>query len=77
MVNFLPPMSVAIRGAQIMAGAVKRGEVHHLKAAMLLADLRGFSRLTDELPEEQIVELLNAFFDYGGARCRRQAGATS
>jgi hypothetical protein len=31
-------------GAQIMAGAVKRGEVHHLKAAMLLADLRGFSR---------------------------------
>src|SRR6516162_9780758 len=50
-------------GAQIMAGAVKRGEVHHLKAAMLLADLRGFSRLTDELPEQQIVELLNAFFD--------------
>ena len=49
--------------AQIMAGAVKRGEVHHLKAAMLLADLRGFSRLTDELPEEQIVKLLNAFFD--------------
>ena len=30
---------------------------------MLLADLRGFSRLTDELPEEQIVKLLNAFFD--------------
>ena len=27
------------------------------------ADLRGFSRLTDELPEERIVELLNAFFD--------------
>jgi adenylate cyclase len=50
-------------GAQIMAGDVKRGEVHHLKAAMLLADLRGFSRLTDELPEEQIVEVLNAFFD--------------
>jgi adenylate cyclase len=50
-------------GAQIMAGDVKRGEVHHLKAAMLFADLRGFSRLTDELPEEQIVELLNAFFD--------------
>jgi adenylate cyclase len=30
-----------------------------LKAAMLLADVRGFSRLTDELPEERIVELLN------------------
>src|SRR5262249_31856733 len=34
-----------------------------IKAAMLLADLRGFSQLTDELPEERIIELLNAFFD--------------
>jgi len=50
-------------GARIMAGAVQRGDVRHLKAAMLLADLRGFGRLTDELPEERIVELLNAFFD--------------
>ena len=50
-------------GARIMAGAIQRGDVRHLKAAMLIADLRGFSRLTDELPEEKIVELLNAFFD--------------
>src|SRR5262249_9599732 len=49
--------------AQILAGAVERGNVHHIKAAKLLADLRGFSRLTDELPEERIIELLNAFFD--------------
>jgi adenylate cyclase len=49
--------------AQIMAGAVQRGNVHHIKAAMLLADLRGFSRLTDELPEQRIIELLNTFFD--------------
>ena len=27
-------------GARIMAGAVQRGDVRHLKAAMLLADLR-------------------------------------
>ena len=39
--------------ARIMAGAVQRGNVHHIKAAMLLADLRGFSRLTDELPEQR------------------------
>src|SRR5262249_39053731 len=30
---------------------------------MLLADLRGFSPLTDELPAKDVVELLNAFFD--------------
>src|SRR5216684_6042609 len=49
--------------ARIMAGAVQRGDVRRLKAALLLADMRGFSRLTDLLPEERIVELLNAFFD--------------
>jgi adenylate cyclase len=61
-------------GAQIMAGAVKRGEVHHLKAAMLLAGLRGFSRLTDELPEQQIVELLQCLLRPGGARCCSRRG---
>jgi adenylate cyclase len=50
-------------GARIMAGAVQRGDVRHLSAAMLLADLRDFSRLTDELPEERVVEILNQFFD--------------
>src|SRR5258708_18965736 len=50
-------------GERIMAGAVQRGDVHRLKAAMLLADMRGFSRLTDELPEERVVELLNGFFN--------------
>jgi adenylate cyclase len=50
-------------GARIVAGAVQRGDVRHIKAAMLLADLRGFSALTDELPEEEIIELLNGFFD--------------
>jgi adenylate cyclase len=50
-------------GARIMAGAVQRGDVRHLKAALLFADMRGFSRLTDQFPEERIVELLNAFFD--------------
>jgi adenylate cyclase len=54
-------------GARIMAGAVQRGDVHRLKAALLLADMRGFSRLTDELPEERVVELLNAFFEIGRA----------
>src|SRR6478672_1476606 len=60
--SFLPPMLGAIRGRRSWRAPFSE-DVRHLKAAMLLADLRGFSRLTDELPEERIVELLNAFFD--------------
>jgi adenylate cyclase len=50
-------------GERIVAGDVQRGDVHQLKAAMLLADMRGFSVLTDNFPETRVVELLNAFFD--------------
>jgi adenylate cyclase len=50
-------------GRRIIAGDIQRGDVHQLKAAMLLADLRGFSKLTDEFSETRVVELLNAFFD--------------
>jgi adenylate cyclase len=50
-------------GARIIAGNIDRGDVNALKAAMLLADLRDFSPLTDELPVKDVVELLNAFFD--------------
>src|SRR5205823_11388129 len=53
-------------GARIMAGAVQRGDVRHLKAAMLLAHVRGFSRPTGELPEEGSVEPPNAFLGLVG-----------
>src|SRR5262245_66017956 len=49
--------------ARIMAGAVLRGGVRHLKAAMLLDDLRGFSRLPEELPEERQCGVLTGLLD--------------
>lgn len=50
-------------GRRILEGSIQRGDVHRLDAAIMLTDLRGFGRLSDEMTEEQIVGLLNGYFD--------------
>lgn len=49
--------------SRILAGAIRRGDVRHIRAAIMLTDLRGFTALADAEPEERVVELLNAYFD--------------
>jgi len=48
---------------QIMAGTVRRGQVSRLRSAILVADMRGYTGRTYGLEPEEVVELLNAFFD--------------
>jgi len=50
-------------GSRILAGQVRRGEVSALSAAILFADLRGFTRLSNELDDNQLVQVLNRYFD--------------
>lgn len=49
--------------AQIMEGVVHRGEVTRIDAAMMMADLRGFTALSTRLPVEETAELLNRYYD--------------
>jgi len=50
-------------GARILAGQIRRGHADNLRAAIWLSDLRGFTALSDRLPPETMVKLLNAYFD--------------
>ncbi|MCI5045023.1 MAG: adenylate/guanylate cyclase domain-containing protein [Aquisalinus sp.] len=47
----------------IIDGRIKRGDVSEIKAAMLLFDIRGFTKLSDTLPSEELVSVLNRYFD--------------
>jgi adenylate cyclase len=47
----------------ILEGTVQRGDVRRLRAAIMLTDLRGFGHLSDTLPAERVVKLLNEHFD--------------
>lgn len=49
--------------AQIMGGTIHRGEVTTVRAAILVADLRGFTRLSTQLPPEATADVINRYYD--------------
>jgi len=48
---------------QIIGGTVARGDVKTMRAALLYADLRGFTALSTRLPPEATADLLNHYYD--------------
>lgn len=48
---------------RILAGKIRQGEIETMEAALLLCDLRGFTELSNKLPEGKVLDLLNAYFD--------------
>jgi adenylate cyclase len=50
-------------GEQIFLGRIERGNVETVYAAIWFCDLRGFTRLSDTAPREQVIATLNQWFD--------------
>ena len=48
---------------RVLSGDVHRGEVNRLSAAILFADMRGFTSLTAQRDAEEATALLNAYYD--------------
>lgn len=48
---------------QIMGGTIHRGEVTRVRAAIMVADLRGFTRLSTQLPPEATADVINRYYD--------------
>ncbi len=47
----------------ILSGEVRLGQVRRIRSAMLMADMRNYTRITSSITPEESVELLNAYFD--------------
>jgi len=61
-------------GERILGGQIRRGHTDTLDAAIWLSDLRGFTPLSDRLPAENVVEILNHYFDCQVVAIREQGG---
>ena len=61
-------------GERIMGGQIRRGHTETMNAAIWLSDLRGFTSLSDRLPAETVVDILNQYFDCQVAAIRNHGG---
>lgn len=61
-------------GERILAGQIRRGHTETMHAAIWLSDLRGFTPLSDRLPAETVVEVLNRYFDCQVGPIRQHGG---
>jgi adenylate cyclase len=61
-------------GERILGGQIRRGHTETMNAAIWLSDLRGFTALSDRLPAETVVDILNHYFDCQVSAIRTRGG---
>jgi adenylate cyclase len=61
-------------GERILGGQIRRGHTESMHAAIWLSDLRGFTALSDRLPAETVVDILNLYFDCQVSAIRAHGG---
>ncbi len=49
--------------AMIRDGNIHRGEVKRIRSAIMFVDMRNFTKLSTEVSEEKLVEVLNEYYD--------------
>ncbi len=50
-------------GQRVLDGEIRRGFGERLRAVLMATDLRGFTALSDRLPGEELIELLDEYFE--------------
>jgi len=50
-------------GRRILAGQIRQAEGERMRAVIMMTDLRGFTALSDRLPADEVITLLDDYFD--------------
>jgi len=61
-------------GEMILAGATRRGSGTTVRAAIMICDLRDFTRISDSWPRYDVIDLLNDYFDAMSEPIARHGG---
>ena len=61
-------------GRRVHSGAIERGSVESMRAALWYADIRGFTAIADGTPGPAVIELLNEVFEILTASLRKRGG---
>jgi adenylate cyclase len=61
-------------GEMILAGATRRGSGTTVRAAIMICDLRDFTGISDNWPRDDVIDLLNGYFDAVSEPIARHGG---
>lgn len=61
-------------GEMILAGATRRGSGTTVRAAIMICDLRDFTKISDNWPRDDVIDLLNDYFDAMSEPIARHGG---
>ncbi len=61
-------------GARVLSGLVRRGDNEVIDAAIWFSDLRDFTALTESLPPERLLGMLNSYFELVAAAVTSRGG---
>jgi adenylate cyclase len=61
-------------GEKVLSGMIKRGDADIINAALWFSDLRNFTHLTETLTAEQVLKLLNEYFELVAAAVTARGG---
>ncbi len=59
---------------KVLAGMIKRGDADVINAALWFSDLRNFTQITETLPSQQVLEMLNEYFEFVSAAVTARGG---
>ncbi len=61
-------------GERILRGMIRRGDGEEIRAVLWFSDLRDFTGLNERLPPDQVLELLNNYFQLVGDALAKHGG---
>ena len=61
-------------GEKVLAGMIQRGDADIIHAALWFSDLRDFTHLTETLPAQKVLEMLNEYFEFVAAAVTARGG---
>jgi len=61
-------------GKKVMSGMIKRGDADMIHAALWFSDLRDFTQMTENLPADKLLKILNDYFEFVAAAVTARGG---
>ena len=61
-------------GEKVLDGMIRRGDADKIHAAIWFSDLRNFTRLTEDMPAQDLLDMLNEYFEFVSAAVTARGG---